>query len=218
MKNNAVRVSGTFNAEHLKRKLLCQFPKIIKCIDIIEPKPKPKPDENKEKFMKKCEERYEEIAKCVEKCKKECEEKYREGCWEKFNCSCKCKGKCSCDCKGKEPPKDPPKEPVCPRPLPTPVCPRPPPTPVCPWPPQVTTVCCASPCPCFVAWSNNYQCCSCGVVSWPGWGGPGWGSGHSSGGRPPLWGCEPGRPPKWDCEPCRPPNIVFESTPPCSIM
>jgi hypothetical protein len=197
-KNSAVRVFGPFNPEQLKRHLLCKFPKIIIGIDIIEP-PKPEPakpktppkDPFKERFMRHCEEDYEDLVREIEKCKKECEEKFY-----KRRCKCSCK-----DEKPKDPPKEPekpPKEPEKPK-LVLPV------HPICP--PQFPTFCCARPCPCFVAWSNNYQCCSCGMVSWPSSCGAGRGSGPGSWGRPQL-GCEPGRPP----------NIVVESPPPCTIM
>ncbi|XP_078163912.1 uncharacterized protein LOC144558917 [Carex rostrata] len=219
-KNNHVLVSGPFDPEQLKRKLLCKFPKIINGIDIREPpkekpkeeKPKEKPppkDENKEKWLKECLEEYEEISKCIEKCKKECEEKCRIECEKKFRCKCKRKCKCDCDCeKKKDPPKEEqPKQP----PVTTPKEPPkdPPKPPMHPWPPQITMVCCPCPCPCFTPWSNNWRCCSCGVESWPGMCGPGLGSGPSHGGRP-QWG---------KCESSQPPNIVFESSaPPCSIM
>jgi hypothetical protein len=213
-KNSAVRVFGPFDPEQLKRHLLCKFPKIIKGIDIIEP-PKPEPpkpktppkDPFKERYMKHCEEDYEDLAREVEKCKKECEEKF-------FQRRCKCKCKCSCDDKkpkdqqkepektSKEPEKtskEPEKSPKEPEKLELPIhllC-----------PPQFPTVCCGRPCPCFEAWSNNYKCCSCGVVSWPSSCGSGWGTGPGSWGHQHL-GCEPGRSP----------TIVFESSPPCIIM
>ncbi|KAF3326757.1 hypothetical protein FCM35_KLT08387 [Carex littledalei] len=215
-KNNAVLVSGPLDPEQLKRKLLCKFPKIINGIKIRPPKENPKQpvektkDENEEKFMRNCLEEYKEISKCIEKCKKECEEKCRTECENKFKCKCKRKCKCDCDCdceKKKELPKEPTKEQPKETPKETKPPKEPPKPPMYPWPPLV--VCCARPCPCLTAWSNNYRCCSCGVESWPEMRGPGWGSGPSHGGRP-QWS---------NCESSQPPNIIFQSAEPsCSIM
>ncbi|KAF3319992.1 hypothetical protein FCM35_KLT22391 [Carex littledalei] len=233
-KNSVVLVSGPFNPEQLKRKLLCKLPKIIKSIDIRPPKGNTKPPVQKPPTDENCLEECKEISKCIEKCKKECEEKCRTECENKFKCKCKRKCKCDCDCDCEK--KKPPKPPMCPSP-PLVICceekcrtecenkfkckckrkckcdcdcdcekKKPPTPPMCPSPPLV--ICCARPCPCLTAWSNNYRCCSCGVESWPEMRGLGSGGGPSHGGHP-QWS---------NYESSQQSTIVFQSAEACSIM
>ncbi|XP_078165240.1 uncharacterized protein LOC144559947 [Carex rostrata] len=244
-KNNVVLVSGPFDPEQLKRKLLCKFPKIINSIDIREPpKPKPPPDECKEKFMKKCLEKYEKIRECTEKCKKECEEKCWTECKKKIlckckrKCDCKCKCKCDCDCEKKpvcpEPPKTPvcperPKPPVCPQPPKPPVCPQPPKPPVCPQPPKppvcpcppMPPVCPCPPMPPVCPRPPLVVCCPRPCPCFTPWSNSfrccSCGVECSPGMCGPGWGSGPspwGRPQWGNCESSQPRNIICESTAP----
>ena len=178
LKKDVVLVSCLSDPEELKRKLLCKLPKVIKGIEIIKPPPPPV-EKTKKVFIENCEERYKEIKKREAKCKKECEEKCMEECEDPFKC--KCNQKCECDGKEKT-------ERIQPQPKQPPNL-------------QVTIVCCAHPCPCWTAWSKSYRCCSCGVESWTGRSGPGWGSGPSYGGTR-QWG---------HCEQRLSNNIILES-------
>ncbi|KAF3340685.1 formin-A-like protein [Carex littledalei] len=187
-KKNVVRVSGTFNPNELKRKLLSKFRDnnnniiIIKGIDIQEPKEEKKDDKPEPPPAPPPPPSPPPPPPAPP-----------------------------------PPPSPPPPAKLLPPPPPEPpkvelMYPWPPKPPMYPWPPQVTMVCFARPCPCSTAWSNNYRCCSCGVESWPGRCGSGsgsrWGSGPHHGDRP-QWGCEPSQQPN---------IVFESTEPSCSIM
>jgi hypothetical protein len=196
-KKNVVRVTGQFCAEELKKKLLCKLGKVI--IDI---KVELACDKKVKKILDLCLEEHVEIRKsidiakkecvqfckklctetCEGTCKKRCEENCNKGCEQKI-CKPVCPDKCKQECSSK------PKckitcEPEC---IPAVTPPKPAP---CKELQLQVTICCSSPCPCFVPSCNNYRCCSCGVVGFPGWFGTGWGTGPGYCGGRPSWGVE----------------------------
>jgi hypothetical protein len=199
---NIVRVTGQFCAEQLKQKLLCKLGKVITDIKV----------EVTCELTKKldlCLKEHLEIRKSINVAKKECTEVCKKICIETCEGTCKkfCEGNCNKGCKPKIckpcPDKCKPEckstcEPEC-----NPVTPPKPPP--CKEQQLQVTICCSSPCPCFVPSCNNYRCCSCGVVGFPGWFGTGMGSGPGyCGGRPSYSHCST--------------NVAIIDEPSCSIM
>ncbi|URE35826.1 hypothetical protein MUK42_03214 [Musa troglodytarum] len=205
-KDNNVTISGPFNPECLKKKLLCKLCKVVKDIKIKPDDPPPPKSKPTEKPIEKPIEKPKEPVKII--C---CFMPWPDCCFRPCPCyepSKGCRRCCSCGwmCCAPEAKPCPPKETkrVC--------CGK-------PWP-----SCCCKPCPCFEQTHGCRRCCSCGwmcCVREPACVPPP---------KPCPSCCPPRTCPSEPCcsKPCPPPNpcshcykFVYEEGPPpdpCTIM